>query len=77
MWENPESSLYEDPTGPDKAFHIALKRQRGILLSKYTAQKRQSNFNTLSIDEMYENYSDATEGLFNVVDDLFGKPAIA
>ena len=69
VWENPESSLYEDPTGPDKACHIALKRQRGILLSKYTAQKRQSNFNTLSIDEMYENYSDATEGLFNVVDE--------
>ena len=69
VWENPESSLYEDPTGPDKAFHIALRRQRGILLSGYTAQKRQSNFNTLSIDEMYENYSDATEGLFNIVDE--------
>ena len=37
VWENPESSLYEDPTGPDKAFHIALRRQRGILLSGYTA----------------------------------------
>lgn len=69
VWENPESSLYNDPTGPDKAFHIALRRQRGIILSGYTAQKRQSNFNTLSIDEMYENYSDATEGLFNIVDE--------
>ena len=66
VWENPESSLYNDPTGPDKAFHIALKRERGILLSKLTAQKRQSNFNTLSIDEMYENYNDSTEGLFNL-----------
>jgi len=69
VWENPDSSLYGDPTAPDKAFHIALRRQQGILLSSYTAQKRQSNFNTLSIDEMYENYSDSTEGLFNMVDE--------
>lgn len=66
VWENPESSLYKDPTGPDKAFHVALKRELGILLNKLTTQKRQSNFNTLSIDEMYENYSDSTEGLFKM-----------
>lgn len=68
VWENPESSLYGDPAGPDKAIHIALVRQRGITLSKLTAEKRQANFNTLSIDEMYENYNDSTEGLFNIVE---------
>ena len=69
VWENPESSLYQDPTGPDKAFHIALKRERSILLSNLTAYKRKTNFNTLSIDEMQEEYDDAAEGLFNIADD--------
>lgn len=68
VWENPESSLYQDPAAPDKAFHIALKRQRSILLANLTAQKRQSNFNTLSIDGAYEDYKDATEGLLGIFD---------
>ena len=63
VWENPESSLYGDPTGPDKAFHVALKRERGIALSRLNTEKRKTNFNTLIIDEMQENYKDSTDGL--------------
>lgn len=69
VWENPESSLYQDPTGPDKAFHIALKRQRSIVLANLTAYKRKTNFNTLSIDELHEDYNDAAEGLFDIADE--------
>ena len=63
VWENPNSSLYGDKTAPDKAFHIALKRQLAIMLSKYNAKRRLSNFNTLSIDEFHENYNDSSDGL--------------
>ena len=63
VWENPENSLYGDPTAPDKAIHIALKRQTALMLSKYNAQRRLSNFNTLSIDEIHENYNDSADGL--------------
>lgn len=66
VWENPDSSLYNDKTGPDKAFHMVLKRQRSILLSNLTAYKRKTNFNTLSIDEIHEKYADAAEGLFEI-----------
>lgn len=63
VWENPESSLYNDPTAPDKAFHIALKRQRNIMLSKLNAYRRKSNFNMLSLDGAHDDYNDATDGL--------------
>lgn len=66
VWLNPESSLYNDSTAPDKAFHIVLKRQKSVLLSNLTAYKRKSNFNTLSIDEIHEKYADASEGLFEL-----------
>lgn len=67
VWENPESSLYGDYAAPDKAFHIALKRQRSIMLSRLNAYRRKSNFNTLSIDGVHEEFNDATDGLlFNM-----------
>lgn len=68
VWEDPKSSLYNDPAAPDKAFHIVLKRQQGIVLANLNAQKRRSNFNALSIDEIHEEYADAAEGLFGIDD---------
>ena len=66
VWENETSSLYRDPAGPDKAFHMVLKRQRSLLLASLNAYKRRSNFNTLSVDSIHEEYSDAAEGLFGI-----------
>ena len=63
VWENPSSSLFNDPKAPDKAMHIAMKRQKGIMLSKFNAQRRMTNFNTLSIDEAHENFNDSAEGI--------------
>lgn len=70
VWENESSSLYNDPAAPDKAMHIAMKRQQAIMLSKYTATKRLSNFNTLSFDAAHEEYKDSADGLF-LNDDYF------
>lgn len=44
---------------------------RGILLASLSAAKRKSNFNTLSIDEIHEKYSDAADGLFDISEDEF------
>lgn len=68
VWLNPESSLYNDPSAPDKAFHIVLKRQKGILLASLNTDKRVANFNSLSVDEFRENYNDATEGLLDIAE---------
>ena len=58
--------------------HIAMKRQKAIMLSKYTAHRRLSNFNTLSIDEAHENYNDAADGLlFDIQNDDHLKSFIA
>ncbi len=62
VWEDPKSSLYNDPKGPDKAMHMALKRQKNVMLSRYNAYRRQSNFNTLSLDGYRDDYNDAGEG---------------
>lgn len=67
VWNNPESSLYQDPKGPEKAFHLVLKRQLSLIMAKKTADKRKSEFKSLSIDEIHEKYSDSAEGLFNVI----------
>lgn len=69
VWENPLNSLYKDKTGPDKAMHIALKRQLSIVLAKRNAKRRLSNFNTLSIDEAHENYNDSADGLLFSIED--------
>lgn len=68
VWENPENSLYQDPVAPDKAFHVALLRQKDILLKRLNAQKRHANFNTLSIDKAHEDYNDSAEGLLDIGD---------
>ena len=68
VWENPESSLYNDPAAPDKAFHISLKRSRSIMLAKLNAYKRRTNFNVLSLDKAKEDYADAAEGLLDIGD---------
>lgn len=62
VWENPENSLYEDPKGPDKAMHVAIKRQKNIVISKYNAYRRLTNFNSLSLDGFRDSYNDAGEG---------------
>lgn len=66
VWDNPDSSLYNDPKAPEKAFHFVIKRQLVILLAKKTADKRKAEFKALSIDDIHDKYSDAAEGLFNL-----------
>ena len=66
VWNNSESSLYNDPKAPEKAFHFVIKRQLSVVLARKTAEKRKSDFKTLSIDDIHEKYNDSAEGLFNL-----------
>ena len=69
VWENPDSTLYNDHKAADKAFHMVYKRQRGVLLANLNAYKRRSNFNTLSIDKVREDYKDSTDGFLFEIED--------
>jgi len=66
VWDNPESSLYNDPKGPEKAFHFVLKRQLNVLLMKKNSDKQKASFKALSIDDIHDKYQDAADGLFNL-----------
>ena len=64
VWEDENSTLYGNPKAPEMAFKVVLKRERGILLSNLNTDKRRSNFNSLSIDSLREEYNDSTDGMF-------------
>ena len=38
-----------------------------MILARKTADKRKSEFKSLSIDEIHEKYSDSAEGLFDII----------
>lgn len=42
--------------------HVAIKRQKNIVISKYNAYRRLTNFNSLSLDGFRDSYNDAGEG---------------
>ena len=48
---------------------MVYKRQRGVLLANLNAYKRRSNFNTLSIDKVREDYKDSTDGFLFEIED--------
>lgn len=55
-WENPESSIYNDPNGPDKVINRCMKCARLTYYQFINRKKRKDDFGLLSIDEMKENF---------------------
>lgn len=53
-WENPESSIYKDPNGPDKVINRCMKCARLTFYQFINRKKRRDNFGLLSIDELKE-----------------------
>ena len=68
VWEKPESSIYNDPRGPEKAFHMSMKRSNDKWMKSSNAKKRSANFKPLSLDGFKEEYKDASEGLLDIGD---------
>lgn len=53
-WENPESTIYNDPNGPDKVINRCMKCARLTYYQFINRKKRKDDFNILSIDELRE-----------------------
>ena len=57
-WENPESSIYKDPNGPDKVINRCMKCARLTYYQFINRKKRRDEFGSMSIDELKELYGD-------------------
>lgn len=55
-WENPDSSIYKDPNGPDKVINRCMKCARLTYYQFINRKKRRDEFGLLSIDELKETY---------------------
>ena len=53
-WENPNSTIYNDPNGPDKVINRCMKCARLTYYQFINRKKRKDDFNILSIDELKE-----------------------
>ena len=55
-WENPKSSIYNDPNGPDKVINRCMKCARLTYYQFINRKKRKDDFGMLSTDELREMY---------------------
>ena len=55
-WENPDSSIYNDPNGPDKVINRCMKCARLTYYQFINRKKRKDEFGMLSVDELKELY---------------------
>ena len=55
-WEDPNSSIYKDPNGPDKVINRCMKCARLTYYQFINRKKRKDEFGLLSIDELKELY---------------------
>ena len=53
-WENPKSSIYNDPNGPDKVINRCMKCARLTYYQFINRKKRRDDFGLLSVDELKE-----------------------
>lgn len=60
-WEDPDSSIYNDPNGPDKVINRYMKCARLTFYQFINRKKRRDNFGMLSLDELL-NIVDPTSG---------------
>lgn len=55
-WDNPNTSIYNDPNGPDKVINRCMKCARLTYYQFINRKKRKDNFGMLSIDELMEEF---------------------
>lgn len=51
-WLDPDSNIYNDPTGPDKVINRRMKCARLTFYQYINRKKRKDNFGVLSLDEL-------------------------
>lgn len=55
QWENPKSTIYNDPKGPDKAVNRCMKSSRLIYYQFHNRKKRRKDYTLISMDDLKEN----------------------
>ena len=60
-WEDPTSSIYKDPNGPDKVINRCMKCARLTYYQFINRKKRRDNFGLLSIDELRELFGNGVD----------------
>lgn len=57
-WEDPNSSIYNDPNGPDKVINRYMKCARLTFYQFINRQKRKEDFGTISLESLMEALND-------------------
>ena len=65
-WEDPTSSIYQDPDGPDKMVNRSLKSARLTYYQYLNRYKRKEDFGLLSYEQLKEDYDTVN---FDLVDE--------
>jgi hypothetical protein len=57
-WNNPESTIYNDPNGPDKVVNRGMESRRVTFYQQLNRFNRRINSDILSLDTLVEDYKD-------------------
>jgi len=57
-WEDKNSTIYQDPNGPDKMINRCMKSRRLTYYQTINRQKRKGGFNSISLDKIIEEVED-------------------
>lgn len=59
VWDDESNSLYNDPKGPEKAINVCIYSTKVNFYQKIKHHKEKSFYDSLSLDNLMENASDA------------------
>lgn len=62
-WLNPESTVYNDPNGPDKCLNQSVCSHRLGFYQSSNTDKKRTNYNTVSCEELYETFGESSKAL--------------
>ena len=75
-WLDPNSSLYNDPNGPDKCIRICLKSSMQGFYQYSNWDKRKINYTLESTDKLYDEAGYEPIDPFTAVDELYSTPTL-
>lgn len=64
-WENPDSSVYQDPNGPDKVMNIYIESRRLTFYQQLNRYKRKINSAISSLDNLVDDFKDVFMPTYN------------
>lgn len=58
-WEDPDSTIYKDPNGPEKAINVCFTNEKINFFVGAKRQKRVANYDSFSLEALQEDASDS------------------